>query len=201
MIFNMKKRIFKGFFTIAVLLTVILSTSCSNVEITVVPPCVELFPSEVELEFAYLNNCTFFPPETEQPMKIEITVDGISLDGSNVKTTYLKNVSFNRTNAHDNSITLANRKFPIDLPRCGSYVVQVVARGTDASCFKCCATTSGSTNICPTPFPPIFPATGDEQSGQIRFRAVSPQINATAANPPPTLIRVTPIKEQCTCGC
>jgi hypothetical protein len=189
----MKEKIKKHLGFLPILLLIL--NSCSTPPPVIQPACTDLVNSKVELDFGYLFVCSEAGGiESLQNMKIVINVDGITYDaaGQTVNLSYIKNYSFNRTNAHDDALDSRERQFDIQLPRCGSYAVTVVARGTDGSCFTCCSKLSGTNTICPNP---------PSASGQPQFRIVTSTINSDLQNPPPPLLQLKPVKENCACGC
>ena len=177
------------------------STSCRpTTVVAIAPACADVVNSELILEANYLGFCNSLFEGGQQPMKVEISVDGITYDAQKkvVTLSYMQSFNFNRFNL--DGVTDSNlRTFAIQLPRCGSYAVTVVVRGSDVSCFKCCNGSFSPINgnlACPG-------ASGGPQKGTMRFRAISPTINSNATNmPPPLNVTVRPLAEKCSnCGC
>lgn len=188
----MKK--FNQFILLVIPIALLISVSCSQPLVVVEPSCIDQVDATVDLEAFYLGNCSNSASfESLQDMVIEISVDGITFDaaGQTANLKYLSNYRFKSDNKNDFGPTTF---YKIKLPRCGSYSISVVARGTDNSCFKCCGN-FGSATPCPVPSGQI------DGKGQIRFRAVSTQINSSIQNPPPPNTRIGPVKENCNCGC
>lgn len=166
--------------------------SCQK-KIEAVAACTSQVDSEVRLKLGYLGNCFATVEGSTQNMKVEITVDGLKIDGPNgPEIEFMESYNFNITNMNDGG-TFPENVFPIKLPSCGSYLVSVIVRGKDESCFKCC---NGSSSFDPNC------GTSNSGKGTPRFRGTSLMINADAVTPPPTVVEIDPKKQGCTdCGC
>ncbi|MEY4936750.1 MAG: hypothetical protein RIS64_3109, partial [Bacteroidota bacterium] len=104
--------------------------------ISVESPCTDKATMSIDVPVRYLGLCSAFFETATQPMKVQITVDGFSVNGDSIKTTVMDAFSFNT----DNNTTGINiRTFSIKVPKCGSYVITLNIRGKDNSCFKCCS--------------------------------------------------------------
>lgn len=128
-------------------------------------------------------------------MRISITVDGVTVNaqGQTVEVNYIATFNFNKTNQNDGG-NAPTSVFPIQIPRCGTFVVIVNVRGKDDSCFTCC---SGSSN-----FNPNCGDTLGSKKGVPHFRGTSLQINSDLQNPPPSLLQITVSPTTCEdCGC
>ena len=192
--------------------TLLLGTNaCREPTFNLQEACTDTFATDVVLDAGYLGFCSFgsepqpAPPANPlppQPMKVEITVDGLRFDAptQTVGTTHVKTYYFNTDNSKDLTTNLSDRTFRVPLPRCGSYVVTVVVRGTDSSCFTCCngkGLTVLLANSCADPNNTTL-----NIKGTPRFRIVLPQINANLQNPPPSQLNAKPNTEACSnCGC
>lgn len=105
-----------------------------------------------------------------------------------------KSYNINTNNYATTHASESDRTFHIQLPKCGTYSITVVARGTDNSCFTCCQ--QGSITI------PNVGTCGSTENGTPRFRVVSTQINASLQAPPPSKLYMKPLAENCSnCGC
>ena len=193
-------KIFKFVPIFALLLLV--GSSCKREKVVVLQPaCPDLVPSVVKLDAQFLGFCTqFFEGGNTKDLKVEITVDGFTVDSNNqvVSVNYLESYDFPRpseTTNNDSNLPSSpvNRAFSVNLPRCGSYTIAVLVRGADGTCFKCCNSTFTGSKSCP--------GTGTGK-GTARFRVVSLQINSSLSTPPPAQVDLKPIPEKCTgCGC
>lgn len=195
----MKQKIVLLFYSV-LLLVLTFSTSCRpTVVVAVTPACTDEVSSEIFLNTTFLGFCGDFFEGSQQPMKIEVTIDGLSFDTTTKTATvsFRTFETFNRNN-NDNNNGSVFRPIPIKLPRCGSYVITVVVRGTDASCFKCCNGNDpsiGGNNACQG-------TSTTNRKGAPRFRAVSILINSDLALPPPPRVDLKPLSETCSnCGC
>jgi hypothetical protein len=169
----------------------ILLLSC-NKPIVLIPACTTFTDSVVELSLGYLYLCEKSAEGSTQQMKVEISVDGLIIEGTNAAIQYMQMYSFNVDNS-SNGGPNEDRVFKIKLPACGTYIVDVVIRGKDDSCFNCCSGTSTFSPNC---------GSSNPSKGTPRFRGTSLTINASDEAPPPNLVKVSPVKQGCTgCGC
>lgn len=172
---------------------------CADTPLSLEPACEDKFETNIVLDKGYLGFCSHVHenrPVTPnpQPMVVEITIDGLSLDNRQVSTSFIDNKSFNTDNNNDNTLYESDRTFKVNIPRCGSYAISVLVRGADNSCFICC---NGSTTTIPS-----AKACTNSNKGAPRFRTVNTSINANLKNPPPSRIELKPTPENCTrCGC
>ena len=123
------------------------SSSCKKTVVVAVQPyCTDMVASEVKMDAQFLGFCTqTFEGGNAKNLKVEITVDGITVDanGNTVNLTYLESFDFPKanettTNASNSPQSPVNKAYPVTLPRCGSYTISVLVRGADGTCFKCC---------------------------------------------------------------
>lgn len=158
--------------------------------VSVEPPCTDKATMSIDVPVRYLGSCSAFFETATQPMKVQITVDGFSVNSDSIKTTVMDAFSFNT----DNNTTGINiRTFSIKVPKCGSYFITLNIRGKDNSCFKCCSGNPALqlANQC------VFP-----NKGIVNFRAISFKINSTATTPPPSTLDLIPEILNCVdCGC
>lgn len=186
-----KKMFAQNRFQSLSLLFVLFSVGCVNYNtISVAAACTQKVACTIDVPTSYLGFCNSVSEGNTNDMRIEVTVDGFSMDTNQVKSTLLDKFSFNKTN---NVVGIATLSLPIRLPECGSYQVTISVRGKDNTCFKCCSNNSQLTLTAQC----VFPA-----KGIINYRAVSVQINATATSPPPSTLNLVPMPVDCTdCGC
>ncbi len=195
-------KIFKFFLSFAMFLLVGIGCSPTNLNNTLQPACTDTIETDIILDVSYLGFCGKIHEGSTQPMKVNITVDGIAFDanGVDLKLSYLGGGNFNRDNEHDllvSSSSTNTRTFRIPVPRCGSYAITVNVRGTDNSCFTCCQTSSTIPNPGNCAQVP-----GSSKKGSPKFRAVTAKINVDLANPPAPQYFLKPMGESCeNCGC
>lgn len=176
------------------LILLVSSNSCKK-DFKVTPACTDLVPSEVRLPLGFLGPCGWGSEGSEQPMKVSITVDGVTINeqGQTVSLTYSGTYNFNKTNKNDGGSAPEN-VFPIQIPRCGTFVVTVNVRGKDDSCFTCC---NGGSSFMPN----CGPVSGSH-NGTPQFRGTSVQINSDTQNPPPSILQINVLPTTCEdCGC
>jgi hypothetical protein len=57
--------------------------------ISVEPPCTDKATMSIDVPVRYLGSCSAFFETATQPMKVQITVDGFSVNGDSIKTTVM----------------------------------------------------------------------------------------------------------------
>ncbi|MFM2268929.1 MAG: hypothetical protein RL757_2370 [Bacteroidota bacterium] len=185
----------KKLFFLLILLT---TFSCSrNLDVNVQPMCTDKTSCVIDLG-QYLNRCSSFFESGSKPMKVSITVDGVTFDQAN------RQVTFNLADAYDFDVnnddtSPSSRQFTVQLPRCGSYAITIEARGTDGSCFTCCQS-GGNTTVPINKACSVDPTNSVSRKGAPKFRVVSASINSDLQNPPPATLSLTPIIVNCS-GC
>ena len=172
-------------------------SSCNQPDLTVQAACTDFTETDIILDFDYLGSCRkVFENGSTKAMKVEITVDGIAIDASGGSLKFLKGLNKDSDNDNDNLGNVDRRTYKVQVPRCGSYLISVVVRGTDGTCFMCC---QNSTTI---PNPGNCSQTPFNSKGTPRFRGVSAKINVDLANPPRPSYIIKPLAESCSnCGC
>lgn len=169
------------------------------------PACTDEAYSDVVLT-PFLGNCRKLGSTNVQPMKVEITVDGFKLDVTNGpqiqhRRSYFFDVDNEKLNAGLSN--MGERRFRIQVPRCGTYTIQVVARGKDDSCFECCQQSYFGTTVFATINKHCPPSGGSvDVKGTPRFRKVSTRINTSIESPPAAEVSIDLEPEYCSnCGC
>jgi hypothetical protein len=122
-------------FLLPTLFLLVTFVSCKK-DFSVTAACTDLIPSEVRLPLGFLGLCASGAEGTTQPMRVSISVDGLTVDeqGQTVTLNYVATFQFNKTNAN-NGGNAPDNVFPVQLPACGTYAITVVVRGRDDSCW------------------------------------------------------------------
>jgi hypothetical protein len=171
------------------LLCIFVLSSCSEPDFVVQPSCDEDTNVEVWVPGGatnggdYLGFCEKFF-EGEKPMVVEISIDGLKIKDNMLTTDFRGFYEFDITNSKSRSGD-TNFKFPIKVPKCGSFVVTIIVRGQDGSCFKCCSTQDMKSS-CPT-----------NQGTKAVYRGQSIKFNVDLKNPPPSAIKIDPVGIGC----
>lgn len=176
-------------FICSILLILFISGCAGDDLIVIEPKCEDLVECNLVFDNKFLNLCTDFF-EGKRDLVVEVAVSGVQKDanGNPIVSTFnpdqgnpIPNTNFGTT------------KVPIQIPRCGSFQIDITVRGEDKSCYSCC----GKMPVNPTSGIPACPS--NPATGAPIFRAKQLMINSSISAPPAAEINVTPQFTGCKC--
>lgn len=159
-------------------------TGCQKTIPAIEPQCTDLVDVKLVLQ-PFLTFCGGIF-ENDKTLIVEVATAGVEkkADGT------IANPMFSA----DQSFEISNKDpihyIDIKVPACGSFITDVIIRGKDGSCYKCCGTMSAGAGI---------PCQNDPRTGTPKFRAALISINSSLEAPPPSTIDVNPVLTGCKC--
>ena len=160
------------------------NTGCKEPKV-IEPMCSDTVDVSLNI-LPFLSFCSDFFEGSKTNLVVEVSITGIAKDANGNIT--------NSQYADDQSAEIPNTNeiqfVPIKVPICGSYIIDVVIRGKDGSCYKCCGQLSTGKTI---------PCLNDPRTGAPKFRADIVNINVSLNSPPPSSININPVLTGCKC--